>query len=104
MDIAKSLSKNGIQIRLTEERWKHIVLMHPSLADKQNKVLTTVKNPDYILKGGARELLAVSALSKRAYLVVVYRETITDGFIITAFDTADTLWLFKKEIVWNKPS
>ena len=104
MNIATAISKNGVLIRLTGERWKHIVLMHPSLADKQNKVLTTVKNPDYILKGGARELLAVSALSKRAYLVVVYKETIADGFIITAFDTTDTLWLFKKEIVWNKLS
>ena len=104
MNIATAISKNGVLIRLTQERWKHIVLMHPSLVDKQNKVLITVKNPDYILKGGARELLAVSVLSKRAYLVVVYKETIADGFIITAFDTTDTLWLFKKEIVWNKPS
>lgn len=61
MDTATTLSKNGILIRLTEERWKHIVLMHPGLIGKQTKVLTTVKNPDYILKGGARELLAVSA-------------------------------------------
>ena len=108
MDLATVVSKNGIIIRLTQERWKHIILMHPSLVDKQNKVLGTVKNPDYILKGAAKELLAVSAISKRGYLVVVYkewdREEIADGFIITAFETTDTLWLFKKEIIWNKPS
>lgn len=112
MDIVTTISKNGVLIRLTEERWKHIVLMHPGLADKQTTVLTTVKNPDYVLKGGARELLAVSALSKRACLVVVYKETlllrnkeeINDGFIITAFETTDTRWLFKKEIIWSKPS
>lgn len=104
MDIVTTISKNGVLTRLTEERWKHIVLMHPSLIGRQTKVLTTVKNPDYILKGGTRELLAVSALSKRAYLVVVYKEEINDGFIITAFETTDTSWLFKKEIIWSKPS
>lgn len=112
MDIVTTISKNGVLTRLTEERWKHIVLLHPSLIGKQTKVLTTVKNPDYILKGGARELLAVSVLPKRAYLVVVYKETlllrnkeeIDDGFIITAFETTDTSWLFKKEIIWSKPS
>lgn len=104
MDVATTISKNGVLIRLTEERWKHIVLMHPSLADKQTKVLAIVKNPDYILKGKGGELLAVSALSKRGYLVVVYKEGINDGFIITAFGTTDTRWLFKKEIIWSKPS
>ena len=112
MDLATVVSKNGIIIRLTQERWKHIILMHPSLVDKQNKVLGTVKNPDYILKGAAKELLAVSAISKRGYLVVVYKETlllrnketVKDGFIITAYQTTDTLWLFKKEILWSKRS
>ena len=104
MDIASTISRNGIVIRLTEERWKHICMMHPSLANKQSKVLNFIKNPDYILKGGARELLAVSALPKRGYIVVVYKELFSDGFIITAFETTDKLWLFKKEIVWNKLS
>lgn len=104
MDIASTVSKNGIVIRLTEERWKHICMMHPSLTDKQKQVLPTVKNPDYIFKGKAKELLAVSALSKRRYLVVIYKESENDGFIITAFETTDRLWLFKKELIWNKLS
>lgn len=104
MDVASTTSKNGVLIRLTEERWKHIVLMHPSLAEKQTKVLTTVKNPDYIFKGKRRELLAVSNLSKRAYLVVIYKERTIGGFIITAYETTDTSWLFKKELIWNKHS
>lgn len=104
MDIATAVSKNGIVIRLTDERWKHIVLMHPSLINKRTKVLTTVKDPEYILEGNGGELLAVSTLSKRVYLVVVYKEKITDGFIITGFETIDKRWLFNKEIIWNKPS
>lgn len=97
-------SKNGIIIRLTEERWKHICLMHPNLADKQKQVLNTVKDPDYILKGRASELLAVIGATKKVYLVVVYKEAGDDGFIITAYETTNTTWLFKKEIIWNKHS
>ncbi len=104
MDIASTISKNGISIRLTEERWKHICLMHPGLKDKQKQVLTTVKNSSYIFKGKGGELLAVSTSSKGGYIVVVYREIKTGGFIITAFETTDKLWLFKKEKVWNKLS
>lgn len=104
MDIASTISKNGTLIRLTEERWRHIVLMHPILSDKQKQVLGTVKNPDYIFKGKVKELLAVSAFSKRGYLVVIYKETEADGFIITAYETTDKLWLFKKDLIWNKLS
>ena len=104
MEIATTSSKNGILIHLTEERWKHIILMHPNLTDKQKQVLNTVKNPEYIFKGGAGELLAVSKFYKRAYLVVVYKEQVSDGFIITAFDTTDVIWLFKKELIWTKDS
>ncbi|OGE44510.1 hypothetical protein A3B45_05165 [Candidatus Daviesbacteria bacterium RIFCSPLOWO2_01_FULL_39_12] len=104
MDIVSTISKNGISIRLTDERWKHIILMHPALENKQAQILSTVKNPEYIFKGKGEELLAVFALSKRSYIVVVYKETENDGFIITAYETTDKLWLFKKEIIWNKLS
>lgn len=104
VDIVTTASKNRILIRLTEERWEHILLMHPSLEDKQKQVLATVRNPDYVMKGKQKELLAVSPLSGKGYLVVIYKEEIDDGFIITAFETTDMLWLFKKEIIWSKPS
>ena len=104
MDIDSAHSKNGVLIRLTEERWKHIVLMHPSLGEKQSQVLKTVKDPDYILRGTAGELLAVLELSKERYLVVIYKELTYDGFIITAYETTDTSWLFKKELIWSKLS
>ena len=114
MIIATITSKNGIKIRLTDERWKHIVLMHPNLTDKQRKVLSTVKNPDYILRGSGDEKLAVLEISKNLsilrkniyyilnYLVVVYKETTKDGFIITAYESSDPKWLFKKETIWSK--
>lgn len=104
MDIASTTSKSGILIRLTDERWKHIVLMHPALAEKQAKVLAAIKNPDYIFEGSSKELLAASKASQRAYLVVVYKEEISDGFIITAFETTAKAWFLKKKLIWNKHS
>ena len=97
-------SKNGVPLRLTEERWEHIVLMHPGLADQKRQVLKTVKNPDYVLQGYAEELLAVRGPSQRTYLVVVYKQIADDGFIITAFETTDVAWLFKKKTLWSKRS
>ncbi len=104
MNIGIVKSKNGVLIRLTEERWKHIVRMHPTLSNKQEKVLKAVNNPEYILEGSKKEFLAVSKLTKRSYIVVIYKEEIADGFVITAYETTDTLWLFKKEVIWNKHS
>lgn len=102
MDIAQTISRNKIIIRLTDERWRHIVLMHPNLVHKQKQILATVKNPGYIFQGNVRELLATVQLSKVRYLVVVYKEVVDDGFIITAFETTDTYWLFKKKLIWSK--
>lgn len=104
MNIVSVRSKNGVSVRITEERWKYIVLMHPSLNNKKSQVLNSVKNPDYILKGKAGEMLAVLILSNKWYLVVVYKEEVNDGFIITAFETTDVRWLFKKEKIWSKHS
>ncbi len=51
------------------------------------ETLETVVNPAKILEGGDGELLAVREIEKNKFLVVVYRELINDGFIITAFLT-----------------
>ncbi|MDB9528575.1 hypothetical protein PN498_21460 [Oscillatoria sp. CS-180] len=47
----KAISRNGVFIRLLDERWQHIVVRHSILADKQQLVLETLTNPDRILAG-----------------------------------------------------
>ncbi len=44
-------SKNGVPIRLTDERWFHIVENHDEMAGYYDDVLQTVEDPDYIIKG-----------------------------------------------------
>ena len=47
MDIATS--KNSVFIRLTEERWFHIIENHDDLAGHYDNVLQTIEDPDYIV-------------------------------------------------------
>ena len=51
MDVA--FSRNGVPIRITEERWFHIVENHDDLAGYYDEVLQTIEDPDLILRGMA---------------------------------------------------
>lgn len=51
-------SKNHLLIRLTAERWFHIVENHDDLAGRITEVLGTVAEPDIIAKGVKNEFLA----------------------------------------------
>lgn len=84
MDVAHSI--NGIPIRLTEERWEHIVSNKPYMETYYDRVLGAVEKPTCVLRGYAGSLIAVLAVARRRYLHVVYKEiSQDDGFIITAF-------------------
>lgn len=67
--IEKVLSKNNVSIRLTDERWTHIVEEHCELAGMRLEVVETVSCPLRILAGAAGELLAVREVSPGKNLV-----------------------------------
>ena len=94
------LSKQGVPIRLTDERWSHITEEHCELAGLRSEVLETVGQPERILLGGDGEYLAIREMEEGKHLVVVYREGIEDGFIITAFVTRRVRSLVKRRQVW----
>ena len=94
------VSKNGISIRLTDERWAHIAEEHCELATLRSMVVETVLHPQRILLGGEGELLAVREVEIGKYLVVVYRKHTQDGFIITAFLTRRLRSLEKRRQLW----
>jgi hypothetical protein len=85
-------SVNGVPIRLTDERWRHITDGHPEMATERDRVMRTVAEPDLVQAGDFGELLAIrhwpdtSLGSKR--VVVAYREVShSDGFVLTAYVT-----------------
>ena len=93
-------SQNGVRIRLTEERWFHIVENHDDLAGHYDDVLDAVEEPDFILRGYGGALIAVKGVARRTYLAVIYREVSRDdGFIITAYFTSR---ISRRSILWRK--
>jgi hypothetical protein len=97
-----SKSISGKPIRLTDERWLHIVEGHPEMAGYLHDVLLAVAAPDMVLQGTAGELLAAIYDRADKLLVVVYKESETDGFIVTAFFTKKIEQLLKRKILWQK--
>ena len=95
-------SVNGVPIRLTDERWEHILDSHPEMASLRETVLDAVENPDYILASRRRALAAVIVLGRRAFLHVFYVEKGRhDGFVLSA-RVAETM--DKAKIIWRKES
>ncbi|MGH7902484.1 MAG: hypothetical protein ACRENZ_12180 [Thermodesulfobacteriota bacterium] len=98
MKIAYSI--NGIPIRLTYERWYHIIESHDDLASYFYEVLETIEKPDSIIRGNKGTLKATRNIGRRRCMVVIYREVSKiDGFIITAY------FLDRKpkgEAIWQK--
>lgn len=96
MDFAYSI--NDVPVRLTEERWEHIVSNKPYMVAYYEKTLEAIENPTWILRGYAGALVAVLPVARRSYLHVVYREVSSDdGFIITAFISRK---INRRMIIW----
>ncbi len=97
-------SVNNVPIRLTDERWTHIVENHDDVAGYYFDVLEVVSNPTWILKGDEDELWAGKRISEKKVLLVIYKESkeYNDGFIITAFFTTKLKKLFRRQILWQQ--
>lgn len=85
-------SINNVSIRLTDERWLHIITAHPEIdSSEYASILDVIKTPDTIFAGDKGEYLAIRKKArKKVWFVVVYKEvTASDGFVVTAYITTD---------------
>ncbi|MBX3066888.1 MAG: hypothetical protein KF726_28165 [Anaerolineae bacterium] len=94
------ISKNGLPIRLPDERWEHIMIEHGELSELRDQVLSTISEPERIFVGSLDELMAIREIESGKWLVVVYRELESDGFVITAFVTRRIRQLERRKQVW----
>lgn len=95
-------SKNGIDIRLTAERWVHIVENHDDMAGRYEDVLTALETPDYVIKGYEDALIALRHTTEEKFIAVVYKETGgNDGFIITAYFSSK-IKPEREVVVWQR--
>ncbi len=100
MESANSI--NGVPIRLTEERWEHIVSNKPYMYSYDDAILKAIEQPTVILGGYAGSQIAVLALGRAKYLHVVYKEVSSnDGFVITAYIG---LKYNRDQIIWPRKS
>ncbi len=94
-------SKNGVPIRLAEERWIHITEEHSEMAGYYFEVIEALENPEEIYEGKSGELLAVKSILPGKYIIVVYKETSDkDGFVITSFLTRRIHQIKRREKIW----
>jgi hypothetical protein len=98
-------SRNGIPIRITQERWKHITNRHPEMEDQKTKVMETISAPDLVLAGDFGELLAARLYPKtpltKKYLIAAYKEISSeDGFLLTAYFA--NLPSKRRKILWKR--
>lgn len=96
-------SRNGIPIRLPDERWIHLTEGHCEMAGYYSDVLQAVEDPDAIYEGSSGELLAIKKIQSGKYIVVAYKEVSkADGFVITAFLTSKMRQFERRKKVWPR--
>ena len=98
-------SIRGVPIRLTDERWQHILKRHVELVNERGRVLETVAEPDCIQLGDFGELLAIRYYDRTPltskHLVVAYREiSPSDGFILTAYFSSRPS--ARRKVLWKR--
>lgn len=100
MEIVRSV--HNVPIRITDERWIHIIENHDDLAGYYDEILSAVESPELIINGYGGALIALRKQgSTNKYLAVIYKENNSqDGFIITAFFTSK-INLDNEVIVWK---
>jgi len=99
MILGTATSKNGVVIRLTHERWDHILDARPYMHGYEDDVLDAVADPQFILRAAGGVLVAIVSFGRRGFLHVIYKEvTRDDGFIITAyFKTSYN----RRQVIWR---
>jgi hypothetical protein len=99
MVIGTAVSINGVTIRLTDERWEHVLDVRPFMRGYEDDVLDAVADPEMILRVAGGALVAVVSFGRSGFLHVIYREVSrSDGFIITAYfnDSYN-----RRQVIWR---
>ena len=98
LDIVESI--DGVPIRLTDERWEHILDGHPYMSGFYEEILKAVGYPEFITRGQKGAKIAIVNLGRRRWLHVAYRETNqSDGFIISAFIDE---YFEQNKVIWSR--
>ncbi len=93
----------GRAVRLTEERWAHI-LTHPEIVGQRERLIETLVRPDFVIAALKDEMahtyhrLYETTPVTRKFLVVAVKMEEGDAFVLTAYYTSR---LKKGKMVWR---
>jgi hypothetical protein len=100
VNIGEIKSVGGVTIRLTDERWEHIIESHPGMSGFFQTILDTVEYPEFVTRGQKGVKIAIVNLGRKRWLHVMYKEIAqVDGFIITAFFDDE---YNKSRVIWSR--
>ena len=90
----------GFHVKLTDERYFHIITRHPEILDKENELKAALENPEFIKRSlDDSNILLFYKASGKEYIVVVVKDAGGGGFILTAYITD---FIKEGDIVWKK--
>ena len=83
--------ESGNEVRLTDERLRHILRRHPEMAYQMHRLAETLANPDAV--GSSRSSRAVQLyyrlypdlVGRNRYICLVVKRETDDSFVLTAF-------------------
>ncbi|MFA4820440.1 MAG: hypothetical protein WC613_05810 [Candidatus Aenigmatarchaeota archaeon] len=90
----------GKKISFTKERYIHITIRHPELEGKEQEIIKTLANADFVQESiYDKNVLLCYKHNGKDYLVVAVKLLNNHGFIITAYIAN----IIKKgEVIWKK--
>jgi hypothetical protein len=94
----------GLAIRLTDERWEHI-LGHPEMVGQRERLTETLASPDIVTATvkddtvRAYHRLYEKTPVTRKYMVVAVKLLADDAFVVTAFYSSRVK---KGNVTWQK--
>ncbi len=95
----------GREVRLTDERYEHLISDHPEMTGQLDKLQMTLLVPQKVVRSRTDETVELfyrhyaSTPVTRKYLCVVVKALTDDAFIVTAYFTDA---IKKGEILWPK--
>ena len=105
MSFKASRTVSGVMVKLHNEMLQRIIRKHSELEGCEGLILETIEDPDLVVEGHKRELLAIRHYDVTPVgskdMVVIYRED--RRLVITAFLTSKAHKIVeKRRVIWQK--
>ena len=90
--ILQAATPDGRVLKLTDDGWRHVCMVHPELEGELEKVNQTMKSPDFIKQGNRIDTFMFykffsETIVSPKYLVLVVKYLNSEGAVLTGYFT-----------------